>query len=833
MQPQSEISILDWLREKLHNPRELLREWRSARKPAQTESSAPDEPVSVLQTGEPDSTPVVSLPAQTAESPERAPILAVETVETIETQGGTARVAINAEIPHGTTLTITIRADSQGQVSVEKQTKDTQPVWRKLQTQPGKQIQLGENVHALKASLAKAGGFLGRLMAPVAKLSILRNGLVFILLGLVAAFLADSQVREARAFTEAALLPLAWAGVLFALGTWVIHHREASLLKDAPAVGIFGFLAEKRQRNIALVLIGAALVLTFWVTQDSVGGGNVNASWLLNRWALAILLVCVAAWLVQEKTNSEQNTNNNNKWLLAGVAAIIVLAFGLRIWQLGDIPFTLGGDEGEQGVEVLRVLGGQLTNPFITGWYGVPTLSFFFNAPSVALFGNTIFGIRVIWVLVGTASVLSTYLLVKELKGTRLALMSAALVATYHYHLHYSRLGSNQISDTLLVSLSLLFLVRGYLRGKWLDWALAGVVVGIGQYFYAGGRLAIVLSLFLLAYLWVRDGFKITRINRVGVGIFLIALLVAGGPMFGYAVNFPDQYNTRTNQIGILQNGWLVNEAIILEKNQEQVLLDQFWRASLAFNAYPDRVPQYYGLDGPLLEQAAGVLFILGILSATLWSIRNRRLAPMVAWWWAAILTGGMLTDTTPSSQRLITASIPTMFFIAWAIEHFVAALRQQISKPVGLTMGILATLVLSISSINLYFNDYNPRHIFGGEHAMIGTMISKQVLEDLGEDTQIYFLGAPRMYAGIGTMRYLMPEIRKFDVEPGLESPFVPDPLPEAQNLLFIFLPERLGELEWVRQTFPGGQLADVASITNPDKVLYSIYTVKNSLSP
>jgi 4-amino-4-deoxy-L-arabinose transferase-like glycosyltransferase len=828
MQPQSEISILDWLREKLRNPRELLREWQASRKPAQA-TSVPDETVSDLPADGQDFAPGVSPPARPAE---RLQTVKVEAVETATSEDDVAQVAINAEIPHGTTLTITIRADSQGQVSVEKQAKDGQPAWRKIQAQPGKQIKIGESIHALKVSLAKAGGFLVRLMAPVARLPILRNGLVFILLGLVAAFLADSQVREAKAFTETALLPLMWAGVLFAWGTWAIHHREASLLKDAPAVGIFGFLAERRERNIALGLIGAALMLTFWVTQDSVGGGTVNAAWLLNRWVFAILLVCVAAWLVQEKTNPEQKTIDN-KWLLPGVAVIILLAFGLRIWQLGSIPFTLGGDEGEQGVEILRVLGGQLTNPFITGWYGVPTLSFFFNAPSVALFGNTMFGIRLTWVLVGTASVLTTYLLVKELKGTRLALISAALVATYHYHLHYSRLGSNQISDTLLVSLGLLFLVRGYLRGKWLDWALAGVVVGIGQYFYAGGRLAIVLALFLLAYLWVRDGFKITRINRIGAGIFLIALLVAGGPMFGYAVNFPDQYHTRTNQIGILQNGWLVNEAIILEKSQGEVLLDQFWRASLAFNAYPDRTA-WYGLEGPLLDQFPGILFIVGILSATLWSIRDRRLAPMVAWWWAAILTGGMLTDTTPSSQRLITTAVPTMFFVAWAIEHFVVAIRQQILKPVGLAVGILATLILSISSINLYFNDYTPRHIFGGEHAMIGTIISQHVLDDLGEDTQIYFFGAPRMYINIGTVRYLIPDTNKVDLHDRLEGPFAPEEeIPENSTLLFIFLPERLDELEWVRQTYPEGQWADVAATNSPDKVLYSTYTVKNSFLP
>jgi len=828
MQNPSEISILDWLREKFSNPRKLLRELWAKRKPEQAAASISDKTTNILAADGLDATPVSNTIAQTAQKLEDALESVTESVQTIATESGIARVVINVDIPHGTKLTITIQADSQGQVSIEKQTKNIRPVLHNLKTQQSIQIPLRERIRALKNGLAPIGGLLSRLTASVTKVAILGNGFVLIILALVTAFIADGQLRQAAAFTDAALFPLTLTGVFFAWGTWAIHKRQASLLNDAPSMQVLGFLAEKRERNITVGLIGMALVLTFGVTQSSIAGGPVNAAWLLSLWILAILMVCVAAWRVQGKNTSD----HNNKWLLLAVIAIVLLAFVLRVWQLGSIPYVLGGDEGEQGVEILDVLNNNIVNPFTTGWYGVPTLSFFFNAPTVALFGNTIFGIRLMWVLVGTASVLVTYLLTKELKGTRIALISATLVATYHYHIHFSRLGSNQISDTLLVGLSLLFLVRGYLRGKWLDWTLAGVFVGLGQYFYAGGRLAVVLAIFLLIYLWVRDGFNISHINRVGVGFFLVALLVSGGPMFGYAINSPNQYNTRANQIGILQNGWLVNEANILEKSQGEVLLDQFWRASLAFNAYPDRTA-WYGLEGPLLDQLAGVLFIPALISATLWSIRDRRLAPMVAWWWAAILTGGMLTDTTPSSQRLITASIPTMFFVAWAIEHFVTAIMQQFSKPFGLAAGILATLVLSLFSINLYFNDYTPQKIFGGEHAMIGTMIAEHVHEVLGEDTQIYFFGAPHMYGNIGTMRYLLPNISKIDIDAPLNSPFKPDSPPQAQTLLFVFVYERVEELEWVKKTYPDGDLRHVPNPINPDTTLYTTYTVKQVGSP
>lgn len=823
MQPQSEISILDWLKENTRDIGKILR--TALQKPARM----PTPPLTEALAAQTDPAAVVPPPVFNLETTHTE---ILQSGQPADTQGR-ARVKIDAEIPLGATLTITISADQEGVVSVEKRTLGgSRPKSTQTRPAPLWPPEAWKRINALlpKQAFLK---LLSRSKTFFENLPLVQNGLLISVLAIIAAAIADGRLRQAQAFTETAVLPLLLGGLLFAGATWALHTKTG-LLNDAPSPESAGLSGEKKRRNIALGLFATALLLVFWIAQDSANAQELNAAWALLRWGIAIGLVCVAAWRIQEVSDlpkSEQN--KNKKWLLVGLAAIVLLAFALRIWQLSSIPYTLGGDEGEQGVEILQILDDRTSNPFITGWYGVPTLSFFVNAVTVAWFGNTLFGLRLSWVLVGTASVLVSYLLVKELKGTRLALITAALVATYHYHIHYSRLGSNQISDTLLVGLTLLFVMRGYTRGRWLDWALAGIIAGIGQYFYAGGRLAVVLALFLAAYLWVRDGFKITRSNRIGLEIFVIGLLVAGGPMFAYASHFPDSYNSRSNQIGILQNGWLVREAILLGKTQSQVLLDQFWRAALAFNAYPDRVV-WYGLDGPLLDKLSGILFLLGGFSASLWSLRDRRLAPLVAWWWAAILTGGMLTDTTPSSQRLITASIPAMFFVAWAIEQISAALSQYFPKRVGLSVSVLIVLLISALSLNLYFNEYTPKRIYGGPYAMIATLLSEQVHQNLGPDWQIYFFGAPEMYIDIGTARYLMPEIAKIDILTPLSAPFtLDDALPGGQNLLFVFRPDRANELEWVRQTFPAGQTAETRSPLNPDEILYITYSVERRAAP
>ncbi len=767
-------------------------------------------------------------PSTPATQPNDAPRYDLSSAQT-GPSSDTAAVSLNAEIPYGSKLTITIKVDQQGQVRINQQrtpagqTGVSYPYHPETHP-PSKQP---PQTSVIKSSLFWLAHLPERFSHSLAKGSILRNGLFFCILAMLAAFVADNELRTTGAYTSTAVLPLLLAGFLFAWGTWAVQLNGAGILDDPRRKELFCLNDNKQRRMVSYFLIGLAVLLSYWVSVDSVSGESFHPAWLLSRWGLAIVLVCAAIWQLQTQPDREKSRLQGSPWLSIGLGLIVLASFALRVWQLSNIPYTLGGDEGEQGVEILRVLSGDLTNPFISGWYGVPTFSFFFNAPTVALFGNTFFGLRIMWVLVGTASIPVTYLLVKELKGTRLALIVTVLVATYHYHIHFSRLGSNQISDTLLVGLTLLFLMRGYLHGRLFDWALAGTVAGLAQYFYAGGRLAVILVLFLVAYFYVRDGFKISRTNFIGLIIFLIALLVAGGPMFSYAIHYPDNYSSRANQIGVIQSGWLESEAIKLNVSRAELLLNQFKRATLAFNAYPDRI-SWYALEGPLLDRVSGIFFILGMIAASLWSLRDRRLAPMVAWWWGGVLSGGMLTLSTPQSQRLITVSIPTMFFVAFAIIQFSASIRQQIYDRAGLAFSLLTIGLISAISINLYFVEFSPKRLYGGPHALIGTIISEKVVEDPGPDPEIYFFGAPRMYAGIGTVRYLIPDVTKVDIHHPLEAPFVPDPPPQGDILWFIFLPERLDELRYVQQTFPGGQIETVTSVVNPDFIHYYQYTVR-----
>lgn len=520
-------------------------------------------------------------------------------------------------------------------------------------------------------------------------------------------------------------------------------------------------------------------------------------------------------------------------WLLA-LFGLAIFTFLLRVWQVGALPYTLAGDEASQGLEAIRVLNGSLRNPFSTGWLGVPTLSFYFNSWSIALFGPTVFGLRFPWTLVGTATVIITFFLVRRLVGAPLGWATAVILATYHYHIHYSRLGSNQIADPFFIALALLLLYRGLDRRSDFDWALSGVVAGLGLYFYAGARLTPIVMLAALGYHFIRQPRQFWTDHRRGLLVALGAFVIVAAPMMQYAARFPNDFNARLNQVGIVQSGWLAQEMVVRSSGPLPILWEQFQRAALAFNYYADRTV-WYGLPEPLLSPGWGVLFLVG-MGYALFNLVGRggepRYAPLVAWWWGGMLLGGMLTESPPSSQRLVTLAVPVSFFLALAIWHIIrlaAGILGRRAPAKWVTYGLLTAVILlfTLGSLRTYFVEYTPQRIYGGPNAAMATQVAP-TLRGYSPDHHFYFVGAPWMYWGFATLPYLVPNAVAQDVgEARLDvATAVSLAPPPGKGAVYIFHAQRLAELDVIAEAFPNGRRENIFSPVD-GRLMTSLYVV------
>jgi 4-amino-4-deoxy-L-arabinose transferase-like glycosyltransferase len=562
----------------------------------------------------------------------------------------------------------------------------------------------------------------------------------------------------------------------------------------------------------------------------------------LIMWLASIILFAVSIIIPQPRPRRDWRAWWAQNWLLVvTVSAIGLLALALRTINLDGIPPTLGGDEGSQGVEALKILNGRLLNPFITSWMSVPTMSFFFNTLTVGPLGHTAFALRLPWALIGTATVLIVFALTRRLKGLAMGLMVGALLAAYHYHIHYSRLGSNQVADAFFMAAAFFFLYRAYDEGGILNWVMAGIVAGLAQYFYAGARFVTIMVGVTMFYFIVRERWPFMRTHWRGMIVAVAAFIISAGPMLQYAVIYPDEYNGRLNAVGVFQSGWLKLAENLWHQGPVQILIGyQLKRSALAYNAFPD--PTYwYGSPRPFFDGLWAILFLLGMgyaLSRPL----DRRLFPMLIWWWGAILLGGVLTENPPSSQRLITSAPPAVFFVALAIwkigqigERIARGSAPQTTPTRSASrrwlwpaLGAALIAVLCWLSVNWYFVEYTPSRVYGNYTAVTADALARYAQEKLDSSYRMVFFGAPQMYIDFGSIKYLVPDIAGQDIADPLTAPFDPKTLPDDKRPVFIFMPFRRSELAFVQQTYPNGLVEELPSpVPGATDSLLTIYRV------
>ena len=643
-------------------------------------------------------------------------------------------------------------------------------------------------------------------------------------------------VLFATAFTLGALLGRRWTGHLADAVLTGIALVAIILIVDA-AIGYLWRAASwrsaveqvvtaSRWRLAAFLAAGVLAGLILWQLPRMPRDGNFTG--IVIAWVLAFIAYTVAVAPLRACPRLGLRGWWRTHWRAAlTLGGIALLGLFLRVWEIGTIPFALDGDEASFGKEALAVISGQIGSPFIAGHLSQPTMSFFYDSLAVRLWGPTEAALRLPWALVGAMTVPITFWMVARLKGWVLGFITATLLAVYHFHIHYSRLNLNNIADPFWGGLALLFFYRAVARRSPLDWVFAGAACAGALFFYTGARLVPLVILAIAIYLLICDRRRFWRDHHLGLLIALGAFLVIAAPMIQYAIRFPDEFNGRVNQASILRAGWMEQQAAATGQSVAMILFDQFRLSVLAFNWYPD-FANFYGLRQPLLDPIFGSLFLLGLGYATIRALKpngDRRLFPMVAWWWGGMILGGMLMEFTPSSQRLVTLSVPVCFFIALAMWLLVRLARKAVAKVPAVPVLAAGVVLFSGISLKTYLVDFTPQRIAGGFNAEVATALAL-ALSPLVPAHRVYFFGAPVMYAGFPTLPFLVPEIESIDVTDPLNAPPPSDWLRPGQGAVFVFLPWRAGELAFVQQTFPNGEAQEIRRPSD-QQVIATLFTV------
>ena len=226
-------------------------------------------------------------------------------------------------------------------------------------------------------------------------------------------------------------------------------------------------------------------------------------------------------------------------WAMVFVAGVL-----LRVVYLTKYPMGINADEAYAGYEAFSLLhtgmdshGYRVPVYFISWGSGMNVLYSWLSIPFIWIGGLSLLTIRLPQDLMGCVSLAIFYLLLKEIKDDRFALLGMFLLAINPWHIMMCRWGLESNLAPAMLLLGVYFLIKAY-KGKAVYYLCALLCFGLALYAYAVMWAFVPLFLLLAAIYGIYQ--KRVQVNRylvtgiLALGILAIPLLAFVAVNKGY-----------------------------------------------------------------------------------------------------------------------------------------------------------------------------------------------------------------------------------------------------------------------------------------------------------
>ncbi|MCC6802904.1 MAG: glycosyltransferase family 39 protein [Anaerolineae bacterium] len=530
------------------------------------------------------------------------------------------------------------------------------------------------------------------------------------------------------------------------------------------------------------------------------------------------------------------------------LGVILALALFLRAWQ-NDVSLTylldelhysdaVLGLEGRPYQPILMPMSGQATDPWVYP---------FLVTNTVAVLGHTFAGFRFTSAIIGILTVLATYGLAAAMFDRKTALLGALILATLPPHVHFSRVTQSLITDPLFGTLALMFVARALRKNHRIEWAMAGVALGLTQYFYEGGRLLFPpLMLGFIVFLALNG--KMRGKWRGGLTMLAIFVIVAipiyytlignGKPLFG-----------RYDVSGVGTSYWQDMFASGINLDTLQQLAKHLLSSFMMFGAHPD-MSAFYGGEQALVLDYLLPFFLFGVFYL-LW--RYPASVVIVPIWIAVTgLGNGVMRDTLASTRYYvvlpavalaITSGVRYLFPFVWGDGQPSAEGAIPRGTVVRWAIPAVAIGAIAAAQVGYYFGPhlaYFNVQVREAKGYRDGIDAVNRALA-LPGNTQIFLVGrpahdqnVPRNWLGFlsqdgDPMRYFP----LLAVTPDTISAKYLNDLPRGVNYAFYVDPTLNDLILLLQRTFPGISQAMYSPFSVPAHKEYVLFFVPSETIP
>lgn len=398
---------------------------------------------------------------------------------------------------------------------------------------------------------------------------------------------------------------------------------------------------------------------------------------------------------------------------------------------MSEIPPSFSWDEAATGFDANSILqtgrdqfGNFLPSSFRSLDDYKPPVYTYLAAASIKLFGWNDLAVRLPAVILGTLSILGTYLLVAELfKNKKIALLSALIITISPWQLHFSRLALESNSVIFFTSFGTWLFLKGLPRSLYLP--LSILTFGLGMYTYHSARFVIpvlVITLIILNY-------KKIKIRTAGVwlsgflGLLLIWQLLytatsdSGQMRFRGASIFTEALSLETASEKETYASWQKVDAQMQDRLGKYWHSDKVLYASIFIRNYFKHLDPNFWLfsDNDTLRhhvRGMGIIYlielpllVLGIYFLV--SKADRKAGLFVLIWFFVSIIPAALTRDVPHAMRIAVMMPMPQLLIALGIMHTLKVFRDQRVVKLGLLLISGLYLINHAFFLHQYFLHY------------------------------------------------------------------------------------------------------------------------------
>jgi 4-amino-4-deoxy-L-arabinose transferase-like glycosyltransferase len=375
--------------------------------------------------------------------------------------------------------------------------------------------------------------------------------------------------------------------------------------------------------------------------------------------------------------------------------SILIIASGIffRFWQLGSVPPGVQYDEAYNGLNALEALKTGDYKIFYTENYGREGFHINVTAFFVKFFGPISLSLRVANAIWGSLTLIGFYLLLRQLKFSRLSVLLGTFMLTYSFwHLDFSRTAYRAIMVPLLLSWIFYFFFKAIdsEKNRKYYFAISGILFGLGFHTYIAFRIVpVILASVALAVILTKKGFL--KKNWKSAVIFSAVSLAVALPIFVYYSGHMKDFMSRSEAVSIFNTPKMSPGTAFVTSLSTHIN---------AFFVSGDRNPRHNYHSQPLLPAAWSVLFALGffislseIAATALNLIKNKFKKsehienPATKWFyvsvlaqsifWCMLVPGILSIEGIPHSLRII-GVIPAVFLFAVLPFEYIFSLYEH-----------------------------------------------------------------------------------------------------------------------------------------------------------